>query len=75
LPVADSLLIGQHVDAAVISVYRDVSRIPAVHAGHARLEAMGVRVLGVVLTGVPAERFGEEYVYAQPAVRILGQDP
>lgn len=74
LPVADSLLIGQHVDAAVISVYREISRIPAVHAGCARLQAMGVRVLGVVLTGIPAERFGEEYVYAQPAVRIVEDD-
>ncbi len=75
LPVADSLLIGQHVDAAVISVYREVSRIPAVHAGHARLEAMGVRVLGVVLTGIPVERYGEEYAYAQPAARIVEQEP
>ena len=58
----------------MISVYREVSRIPAVHAGYARLEAMGVRVLGVVLTGVPAERFGEEYAYAQPAARIGGED-
>jgi polysaccharide biosynthesis transport protein len=74
LPVADSLLISQHVDAAVISVYRDVSRIPAVHAGYARLEAMGVRVLGVVLTGVPAERYGDEYSYAQSTARIIEQD-
>jgi polysaccharide biosynthesis transport protein len=74
LPVADSLLIGQQVDAAVISVYRDVSRIPSVHAGYARLEAMGVRVLGVVLTGIPAERYGDEYSYAQPTARIVEQD-
>ena len=63
LPVADSLLISQHVDAVVLSVYREVSRIPAVFAGYERLAALGVRVLGVVVTGLPAERYGDAYHY------------
>ena len=63
LPVADSLLISQHVDAVVLSVYREVSRIPAVFAGYERLAALGVRVLGVVVTGLPAEHYGEAYHY------------
>ena len=65
LPVADSLLIAQQVDAVILSVYRDVSRIPAVHAGYARLAALGVRILGVVVTGLPAERYGEAYHYTE----------
>ncbi len=67
LPVADSLLIGQHADAVVLSVYRDVSRLPAVYAGYERLASLGVRVLGVVVTGLPAERYGEAYHYSEAA--------
>ena len=64
LPVADSLVISQHVDAVVISVYREVSRLPAVYAGYSRLERLGVRVLGVVVTGVPIDSY-TEYSYTQ----------
>jgi polysaccharide biosynthesis transport protein len=65
LPVADSLLISQHVDAVLISVYREVSRIPAVYAGYERLAALGARVLGVVVTGLGADRYGEAYQYSE----------
>ena len=61
LPVADSLLISQHVNAVLFSVYRDVSRLPAVYAGYERLAALGVRILGAVVTGVPTGHFAEEY--------------
>ncbi|MFO0907026.1 MAG: hypothetical protein U0794_01450 [Isosphaeraceae bacterium] len=64
LPVADSLLISQHVDAVLLSVYRDVSRIPTVYAGYERLASLGVRVLGAVVTGMPEEHYGEAYHYA-----------
>ncbi|GAC1463411.1 MAG: hypothetical protein NVSMB9_00880 [Isosphaeraceae bacterium] len=61
LPVADSLLLGQHVDAVLLSVFRAVSRMPAVHAGYQRLATLGVRVLGVVVTGVAAGHHEEVY--------------
>src|SRR5207247_1833903 len=32
LPVADSLLLAQHVDGVIFSILRDVSRMPSVHA-------------------------------------------
>jgi capsular exopolysaccharide synthesis family protein len=65
LPVADSLLISQHVDAVLLSVYREVSRLPAVFAGYERLSALGVRVLGVVVTGLPVDSYGEAYHYSE----------
>ena len=67
LPVADSLHLSQHADAVVLSVYREVSRLPAVFAGYERLRALGVRVLGVVVTGVTVEHDGyiDEYITAQ----------
>src|SRR5204862_3133336 len=51
LPVADTLLLGQHVDGVVFSVLRDVSRIPAVHAAQQRLQALGSPTLRAVVIG------------------------
>lgn len=65
LPVADSLLISQHVDAVLISVFHEVSRIPTVYAGFQRLAALGVRVLGAVVTGVPVGSSESESCYAE----------
>jgi polysaccharide biosynthesis transport protein len=51
LPVADTLLLGQHVDAALFSILRDVSQIPKIHAARERMTALGVPILGAVLSG------------------------
>jgi polysaccharide biosynthesis transport protein len=51
LPVADSLLLGQHVDAVIFSILRDVSRMPTVHAAQQRLNNLGIRTLGAVVIG------------------------
>jgi capsular exopolysaccharide synthesis family protein len=58
LPVADSLLIGQHVDAVLFSVMRGVSRTPAVYAAQQRLASLGVRILGAVVIGEKVETYG-----------------
>jgi succinoglycan biosynthesis transport protein ExoP len=67
LPVADTLQISQYVDAVVFSVYRDVSRLPILYAGYERLMALNVRFLGVVITGVPTEHYGETYTFGVTA--------
>ena len=41
LPVVDSMLIGQHVDIAVLSVLRDVSQVPRVDEANRRLTIDG----------------------------------
>jgi capsular exopolysaccharide synthesis family protein len=51
LPVADALLLGQHVDGVIFSVLRDVSRLPAVHVAQQRLQSLGVHTLGAVVIG------------------------
>jgi capsular exopolysaccharide synthesis family protein len=66
LPVADSLLLGQHVDAVILSVLRDVSRLPAVHAAHQRFNALGVRTLGAVVIGAASDVPAMAYQYPQP---------
>jgi capsular exopolysaccharide synthesis family protein len=53
LAATDALLIGQHVDAVILSLLRGVSRTPQVYAAQQRLESLGIRVLGAVVNGVP----------------------
>lgn len=57
LPVTDTLLIGQHVDATLIAILRDVSRMPRVYAAYERLTAIGIRVLGAVVAGASPEGY------------------
>lgn len=53
---SDALVIGQHVDAAIISVLRDISRVPQVFDARDRLRTVGVRLLGCVYHGAKAEQ-------------------
>jgi capsular exopolysaccharide synthesis family protein len=57
LPATDSLLIGQYVDAVILSLLKDVSQIPHVHAASQRLSSLGIRVLGAVVNGMPMEGY------------------
>jgi capsular exopolysaccharide synthesis family protein len=61
LPVADGLLIAQHVDAALFSIFRDVSSKTKVTAASDRLQALGVQILGAVVTGAYGGRYGNIY--------------
>jgi capsular exopolysaccharide synthesis family protein len=67
LPVPDALLLGKHADAVLLSVMRDVSRIPTVYGAQQRLEALGIRVLGAVVLGEKAEGYGRAVPYPRPA--------
>jgi capsular exopolysaccharide synthesis family protein len=55
LPATDSLLIGQRVDAVILSVLREVSQMPRVFAASQRLTTLGIRVLGAVVNGADPE--------------------
>jgi len=59
LPIVDTRLVCQHVDAVVLSVLRDVSQGTKVLAAHEMLEAFGVRCVEAVVTG------GEEHSSAK----------
>lgn len=67
LKVADPLLVGQHVDAAIVSVLKDVSRVPRVYEAVERLRAVGITVLGSVVNGVKDDvaRHGVELLMAE----------
>ena len=55
LPIVDTRLVCQHVDAVVLSVFRDVSQGSKVLAAQEMLDAFGVRSVEAVVTG------GEEH--------------
>jgi capsular exopolysaccharide synthesis family protein len=51
LPVVDARLIGQHVDGVILSLARDVSRVPKVMRTCELLTAHGIEVLGTIVVG------------------------
>ncbi|MBI1917181.1 MAG: polysaccharide biosynthesis tyrosine autokinase [Planctomycetes bacterium] len=68
LAATDSLLIGQHTDAVILSLLRDVSQTPRVYAATQRLQSLGIRVLGAVVNGAdPDELFVAPVTYAASA--------
>ena len=60
LPVADTLLLTQLVDAALFSILRDVSQFPKIRAAYGRITALGVPMLGAVFSG---SQLTSEYRY------------
>jgi capsular exopolysaccharide synthesis family protein len=58
LPVPDALLVGQHADAALFVVLRNVSRLPAVFAAQQRLNAVDIPMLGAVVVGEAVQTYG-----------------
>jgi capsular exopolysaccharide synthesis family protein len=63
LPATDSLLVGQHTDAVLVAVMRQVSQAPRVYAATQRLATLGIRVFGAVVSGMPGEEYGGGYAY------------
>jgi len=63
LPVVDSQLIAQAVDGVILSVLRDVSRLPLIHAAYERLTLFHASLLGVVVHGAAGGGYGAQYPY------------
>lgn len=51
LEATDALLIGRNVDAVLLTVLRQLSRMPQVYLAQQRLQSIGAPVLGVVVNG------------------------
>jgi succinoglycan biosynthesis transport protein ExoP len=65
LPVADSLMIGQQADGAILSLLHDVSQMHKVYAAYQLMSQMGIRILGAVLNGLKNPANEPEYRYAE----------
>lgn len=66
LTVADSLSIGQHVDATIVSVLKDISQGPKVFDAVERLRGVGINVMGAVVNG-ETQRTHRRLIEMQPA--------
>ena len=70
LPVADALQLARHVDGVLLSVLQNVSTVPGVHEARRRLAALGVPILGVVVSGTRPDVAGygrRRYLASAPA--------
>ncbi len=71
LPVADALLIGQHVDGVVFSIMQDISQLPKVMVASEKLQHLNVPLLGAVVNNVSGGSayyaYGYNYVKQLPA--------
>ncbi len=69
LPVADALLIGQHVDGVVFSIMQDVSQLPKVIVASEKLTQLNIPLLGAVVNGIKQDvySYGYNYVKQLPA--------
>jgi capsular exopolysaccharide synthesis family protein len=63
LPVPDALVLGKQADVVVLSVMKDVSRLPNVYGAQQRLEALAIHVLGAVVIGEKTETYGRPVSY------------
>lgn len=69
LPVADTLLVAQHVDGVVFSILQDVSQLPKVQDASERLVQLNIPLLGAVVNGIKPDiqAYGYNYVKQLPA--------
>ena len=51
----ETMIYGQHVDAAILATRRDVSRIPKVDEAFRRLQSVGIHVIGAVVNGTHSD--------------------
>jgi succinoglycan biosynthesis transport protein ExoP len=61
LPASESLVLARSADAAVLCMRRDYTRMSQAQDAQARMVASGVRVVGVVLNGIPIQQYAYKY--------------
>ncbi len=66
----DSLLIGQHVDAVLLSVLKQVSQMPRVYTACQRLTALNIHVLGAVVSGTDPDEVVAAPNYQVPVEQL-----
>jgi len=71
--VSDTMLLAREADGVILSVLLGVSQITRVAETADRLKAIGAKLVGVVVNGVPSEayrvaaRYGSRAAYARPS--------
>jgi capsular exopolysaccharide synthesis family protein len=65
LPVADALLIGQHVDGVLFSIMQDVSQLPKVQTASEKLALLNIPLVGAVVNGIRQNTYSYGYNYVK----------
>ena len=65
LPVADALLIGQHVDGVLMSILQDISQLPKVQIAAEKMMQLNIPLLGAVVSGIKPDIHAYGYNYVQ----------
>lgn len=65
LPVADALLVAQHVDGVVFSILLDVSQLPQVLSASEKLSQLNIPLLGAIVNGTRQDVFSYGYNYVK----------
>jgi len=70
LAANDALLIGQQVDAVILSLMHELSQADHVYQACQKLAALGIEVFGTVINGVPAQDYkrSQKYVAHEQAM-------
>ncbi len=55
LPVADTLLVAQHVDGVVFSILQGVSQLPKVQDASERMTQLNIPLIGAVVNGIKSD--------------------
>ena len=63
LPVVDARIIGTYCDGAILTLVRDVSRLPAAARACEMLRSYGVDVLGTIVIGASSAFYADSYQY------------
>jgi capsular exopolysaccharide synthesis family protein len=63
LPVADSQLLARETDGVLLSVLRNVSRLPLVFEAFQRLAMYQVELIGAVVHGAHSQAYANQYPY------------
>ena len=58
---SDALLFGRYADGVLLSVLRDVSRVPQVFEACERIRAVNIPLLGAVVNGVSVGKYRSYY--------------
>ena len=71
LPLADSLLLGQHCDGVIFSTMEGISQIESVQAAAHRISELDIRVFGAIINGANLDRT-HRYYHEVPCSRSPG---
>ena len=73
LPITDAAVVSSIVDGAILIVHAGKTKKPEFMGSRAALEAVGARIIGVVLNKIPTDKHGYNYGYRYAYSKSYGK--